>query len=206
MDRSDKLKKVVDSFIHLNFDEKVEFIKAMTNSIKLKEVNCYSFDEKKKIEAIKKMLEYISSKLKSKNSKPQITSILPEISELTDEQLTKLVVTIVDTVHKYTGENEQLAKEEQCRAEGHIFSDWKERKYTRWISPAEAYGIEGLMNGGTNTTIPIDVTEWHRTCERCGFMEKTEVKPREVAEKEEKQKKARRIRALKKELKELKKN
>jgi len=148
----------------------------MLNNIKLKEAGFMSYEESKKVEYARKKLEYISSKLKNKKARPQIASILPEINDLSDEQLTKLVVTIVDTVHKYTKENEQQRKENICQNDGHIFTAWQEHKYTIYVSPAEAYGIEGLLNGGTNPTIPIKKIKWYRTCERCGFKEEFDKK------------------------------
>ena len=88
-----------------------------------------------------------------------------------------------------------------CREEGHLFSKWIEERLTKTMTIGDA-GIESLYTGiGTRV---VKYKEWHRTCERCGFVETVEEEPQELIDaRKEKNKKAR-VRKLENELKKLK--
>lgn len=198
--KKDRFKELSGIFQRMTVENQLRLIEFMAADISL-----YAEDSqyKNQLKAAYGLLDCIKQKLHNQEKNAEFAEMMTILDTLSASQLMGLLNKTSKLIHKFDADNKQKEAESMCKTEGHVFSNWKENRFTNYISPAEAYGIEGLLNGGTEPTIPVEKVEWRRTCERCGYEEIVREEPEEVKKERLTKAKDARIRKLKKELKDL---
>ena len=196
----ERLKELSSTFYKMSLENQLHLIELMAGNLD----NCFpESSEEKQLKLAKKLLKNISGRLEEARKDASLAETMALLDTLSVSQLVKLLNSFSNNVHRFAAKNRQKAAEDKCRKDGHIFGQWEVKKYKTYISPAQAHGIEGLLNGGKRPTIPVEHTQWHRTCERCGFIEKTEQKPQELVDAEAMENKSKEIQRLRRRLKKL---
>ena len=197
----DRFNELNGIFQRMSVKNQLKLIELMAEDVSL-----YDEDEsdRKHLETANKLLACMKERLHSQKKDEEYAEIMTVIGTLTVEQLMKLLDKVSKLVRKFDADNKHNEAVSLCDEEGHIFQEWRKHECTKYISPVQAYGIEGLMMSCPHKPdIPIPITEWIRTCERCGFEEIVEQEPTEVRNARLAKEKKERIRKLKKEIREL---
>ena len=197
----DRFNELNGIFQRMSVKNKLKLIEFMAEDISL-----YDEDEcdRKYLKTANRLLNCMKERLHSQKKDEEYAEIMTIIGTLSVEQLMDLLSEVSKLVREFDADNKHNEAVSLCDEEGHIFQEWRKHEYTRYVSPLEAYGMEGLAAPNPHSpTIPIPIPEWIRTCERCGFEEIVEREPPEVRNARLAKEKKARIRKLKKELRKL---
>ena len=145
--------------------------------------------DKEKSEIVRDFLKSI------KLNKNNLSNVLEKYENLSQKNKEKIVNDIFEIILKYLEIQNQEDKEEICQKEGHTFGKWK--KIT-WITK------EVYWDAGPRGYIDVEHNRWERTCDRCGFIEKSDDEPQELIDARNEKKKKAKIKKLERELKKLK--
>ncbi len=158
-------------------------------------------DEEYEKEKSKKIRELLNKILLRTNYDKELQSIVEKFEKLSQDNKEKVIMELFRIISMYSETQKHEAIVQTCREEGHVFSKWVEKRLIKTVTVGDS-GIESLFTGiGTRE---VKYKEWHRTCERCGFVETVEQEPQELIDaRKEKNRKAR-VRKLENELKKLK--
>lgn len=200
--KKDRFNELVGIFKRMTIENQLRLIEFMATDISLYDVEP---KYKNQLKAAYRLLDCIEKKLHSQKKDAEFAEMMNMVETLSINQLMRLLNEISKLVHEFDADNKQETAECMCETEGHVFSEWKKREYNEYISPVEAYGIDGLWgaNNPHARTIPVPITDWLRTCDRCGYEEIVREEPTEVRDVRLAKEKSARIRKLKKELQEL---
>ena len=84
--------------------------------------------------------------------------------------LAKFIEIVNDAFSKYAHD----IAVDTCKKEGHIFGEWKYKKYRKYI--------DTVIDHQYIPDFPIECEDWTRSCNRCGFVEKANSEPQELIE------------------------
>ena len=143
---------------------------------------------------IKDIVNYIKTPKKKKETEQEL-ELLKRYNSLSLDSRRKVLICLKDWMDTFIENQENKEKKEHCKNEGHIYGEWQYKLYTKNVPVYDA-GVQGYID--------VECSEWYRTCQRCGYIEKSEYEPKSVTEARLEQEKQEEIKILEKRLKNLK--
>ena len=183
----------------LDSDDQLEIAASIISELRDNEE--FLDDEEYEKEKSKKIRELLNKILLSTNQNKELQSTIEKFEKLSQENKEKVVTELFRIISMHSDTQKHDASVQTCREEGHSFSKWVEKRLTKTVTIGDS-GIESLFTGiGTRE---VKYKEWHRTCERCGFVEVTDSEPQELIDARKEKNRKSRVRKLENELKRLK--
>ena len=205
-----KIKQWIYNFNSLEPNQQLEIAKALVEELKDNERYLDAEDEYNN-EMSQAIRLFFNEMLKNDNTKQYLKALQTTLScfqLLSLEKQSKVIESIVSSIQHYYEIQEHEQKGSICQREGHLFDEWRKVEYknSRRINSKDnsSYDHNGYLQSYTTHTYEnYDEIYWIRTCERCGYSEKSLQEPKEVIEKREEEEKKTRIKKLEKELRDL---
>jgi hypothetical protein len=186
-----KVDRWILNFKSLTVENQLKVIKAINE-----EFGSYTFDIENKTFNIIDFFEIFVNGLDDLEKLKELKDILKRFERLPDERKVKVIEGFAKSIIRHEQLEEQYQKEETCKREGHLFTEWN---YHEWTTYEDTWYDHQLIEN-----FPIHHQEWTRKCTRCGCCEKETGEPVEVREKRIKKEKEEKIKNLELELKLLK--
>ncbi len=139
------------------------------------EDNEYCLDDednynKEEAKIVKHFFEKLISNTKKSEELEKIRTLLNSFETLTKRNQTNIINKFAQEIKEYQKIEEQQNKEEICQREGHEFKKWHKRQWTTYE--------EGVIDHQFIHRIRWEHEEWIRECNRCGFVERSETRPK----------------------------
>ena len=202
--------KNISTWLHnyqnLSFEQQYEVAKAIVVRL-----SNYQHQFTQKDDDMTKVMDFFKRIINSMEQKQTLSKkglLLKKFEELSPAYKDKALKSIIEIIESAIREQEQENKEETCEREGHLFGEWEQREYQKSNRSNPERHSYYDHNGYLRTYITCEnedytVTEWARTCKRCGYTERTSAEPEEHRAKIKAIYKKARIKALNDELAEL---
>lgn len=189
--------KWVSNYRGLTPDNQLEVAEAISKELRDNEtIYDESEYDKRKSKIIRIFFDRILLHANQDKELEKITTILYKFEELSQDNQNKATNEVLKIIAKYLNIQERENNENICKEQGHLFNEWKERCWTT----KEVY-----WDAGPQGYIDVEHKEWHRACERCGFVDKVDLEPQELINAREEKNRKVRIKKLESELSKLKK-
>ncbi len=188
------LKAWIHNYENLSFEQQTEVAKVIVEKLHISQY-IFMNNEQDRI----KVTAFFRRILESSNNRKTIEEgekLIERFNGLSQANKEKALKSILDVINASIEDQEQENKENACRQEGHIFSDWK---YYGWTTYEKT-----VIDHEVCENYPVKNHKWSRSCTRCGFTESVDQEPKEVTQKREEEVRKKRIRKLENELKRLK--
>lgn len=185
-------------FANLKEEEKIQIAEILVDEIQKnipisrEEKNIYS---DKCIQTIK---DIISLNNHQKEEEKNI-DLIKRFSHLSYKNKIEVLNSMAKAITKIEKKEEEKAHKKQCKEEGHVFSKWERKRYTKTVLNPYYHSRDYVYcgPGEEQKYIPKEYDVWERACKRCGFVEQVEKEPKEVTEEKKPNRKKEKLRNLK---------
>lgn len=168
-----KTKQWVDNFNSLDSTQKLEVVDAIRDGLEeiMSSINEECNKSKQDIlrQFFHKFIKFCSEKEKLCSIKDNFKTF----QALSVERQERVIKSVIDTIESCRREQKQEDKENTCKEQGHIMTDWSYHRWTKKTTP-------GWIDHQWCEGFDVQCEEWSRYCKRCGRVERTGREPDEL--------------------------
>jgi len=177
-----ELEKLITRITGLEPEDQLELADELVSELNLNKSTLEDAEyDKSKSDEVSSFLYQLINNLQDNIKKTKLLSLISEVKELPSEYQDKLVMRLINLIHKLQKEYHQSLILNECKINGHSFTTWKKVTYERREENPYLYSRDYSVPKGMEY-IWTEYSKWERSCSRCGYAESIEKEPNEVRE------------------------